>query len=243
MQRSQPPRLATLGVTLIVLLSACTSGPAPATPAVASAGPSTAPSIAVVARPAPSTPLATATVTPVVTTPSASASVEPTPEPTLDSGTAGPGCGTGQAGAFAHSGGIPRTLKFGGATVEFTNLSISMRNGTYEASDSVPGGIGLTPDEIRIRVSPGEHVILRGDGLPLTSVHAAVVPWRTVIFGGGIAESPAKPVVLVWRLRADGSISVTSPTKVSEYMVEIFPSWRTECLEGSGTAYARLVVG
>lgn len=198
--------------------------------AIASPGPS----------PAPASSAPASSVAPSYAPPSDTPA--PTPEPTIDPGTAGPGCGTGQAGVFAHLSEVPTTLQFGRATIEFTNISVSMRNGTYDASDSVPGGIGLTPDEIEVVVGPGDHIILRAAGVTLTATGARVVPWSTVEFSGGLASSGADPVDLPWQVRNDGSLSISAPGKAGDYEVELGPGWTGACISGSGVAYGRIKV-
>jgi hypothetical protein len=169
-------------------------------------------------------------------------SAGPAPEPSDDPGTAGPGCGTGRAGLFAHNDEVPDTIRFGGATLEYTSVSVSLRNGTYDASDSVPGGLGLTPDEMAVVVGPGDHILLRATGLTLTATSAQYVHWSTVRFDGGLAFSPAAPDDLPWRVRADGSLSVRAPSKVGDYEVAFGPAWTGTCIEGSGLAYGRVKV-
>jgi hypothetical protein len=169
-------------------------------------------------------------------------SVGPAPEPTPDPGAAGPGCGTGRAGLFAHRDEVPETLQFGHATIEFTNVSVSMRNGTYDASDSVPGGIGLTRDEIAVVVGPGDHIVLRAAGVSLSATSAQVVPWRTVEFSGGLASSPADRSDLPWRVRGDGSLSISAPRASGDYAIELGPVWAGDCIAGSGLAYGRIKV-
>ena len=93
-----------------------------------------------------------------------------------------------------------------------------------------------------MRVDPGTHIILRATGATLTSLDVRVVPWSTVSFEGGLGASSAAPVDLVWRLRADGSISVSAPLTSGEYMVDFHPLWQTTCLRGDGSAYSRIKV-
>jgi hypothetical protein len=174
--------------------------------------------------------------------PEASADPAPEPAPSDDPGTAGPGCGTGRAGLFAHNDEVPDTIRFGGATLEYTSLSVSLRNGTYDASDSVPGGLGLTPDEIAVVVGPGDHILLRATGRTLTATSAQYVRWSTVQFDGELAFSAAARGDLPWRVRSDGSLSVSAPSKVGDYEVEFGPRWIGTCIEGSGLAYGRVKV-
>ena len=47
---------------------------------------------------------------------------------------------------------------------------------------------------------------------------------------------------LDWRLRSDGSISISAPAKVGDWAVQFFPQWTGECLKGDGTAYGRIKV-
>jgi hypothetical protein len=157
-------------------------------------------------------------------------------------GTAGPGCGTGQLGFFTHRDELPDTIHFGGATIELTTALIGLRNGSYTADDAIPAGIGLSPTELAVRVDPGTHVILRGDGMVLTGVSPTVVPWDTVDFVDGLGSSSASPTELTRRLRPDGSISVSAPSAPGDYMIEFGLRWHTTCLVGDGVAYSRIKV-
>jgi hypothetical protein len=157
-------------------------------------------------------------------------------------GTAGPGCGTGQLGFFTHRDEVPDTLHFGGATIEFTIALIGLRNGTYTADDAIPGAIGLSRTELAVRVDPGTRILLRGDGLTLTEVTARSASWAEVDFAGGLASLPEGGDELPWRTRGDGSISVSAPSAPGDYVVEFLPRWHSECLHGDGTAYGRIKV-
>ncbi|MEA2519284.1 MAG: hypothetical protein QOF49_1364 [Chloroflexota bacterium] len=175
-------------------------------------------------------------------TPVATASPVPSADPTDESGTAGPGCGTGQAGVLAHNGEIPAMLRFGAATIEFTNISVSMHDRTYDASDSIPGGLGLTANEIAVVVRRGDRIVLRADGVILTATQARAVPWRNVDFEGGLASLRGDPVELAWRRRADGSLSISAPDETGDFAVELSPGWTGRCIEGGGVAYSRIKV-
>ena len=216
-----------------LLLVGCTSAaPAPSAVATASARPSAGPpETASVATPEP---------TP---SPSSSAVAEPDPTEASGSATGGPdGCGTGDAGFFAHRREVPKEMHFGGATLEFTTAAIGLRNGTYQADDAIPGGIGLESDEIAVRVDPGTHIILRGTDLTLPQLSARAWAWATVDFSGGLASFRQDAASLEWRLRTDGSISISAPDAPGDYAVELLPIWRSACLQGDGTAYGRIKV-
>lgn len=230
-------RLALIATIAAVVGAGCTASAPTGSPAAA------APSSVAANQPSPSI------AAPVSV--GASPSVEPaSPEPTAvaseapatSDGTAGPGCGTGQAGLLAHRDEVPAELLFGGATIAFTTASLAMRNGTYGADDSIPAGVGLTPNEIAVKVAPGTHILLRGDGLVLTQSLVRVVPWSTVSFDGGLGASPATPADLPTRVRSDGSISVSAPLEVGDYMVQFGPRFHSECLEGDGSAYSRIKI-
>jgi hypothetical protein len=133
-------------------------------------------------------------------------------------------------------------LHFGGATIEFTTAYLALRNGTYGADDLIPAGIGLTPNEIAVKVASGTRIVLRGEGLVLTLSLVRVVAWSTVSFDHGLGASTVRPVGLPTRLRSDGSISVSAPPEVGDYMVEFGPRFHSECLEGDGSAYSRIKV-
>ena len=228
-------------VIAALLVSACTSATSPGTP-----GSSPAASVSVdVASASPASSAAGASPTAPAASPSLaaepSAVTEPEPSEEL-SGTTGPGCGSGAKGFFAHRGELPDALHFGGATIEFTTAGIGLRNGSYGADDAIPGGIGLSPNEIAVKVNPSTHILLRGDGMTLTQVQASVVPWSSVSFRDGLGTSGASSTELDWRPRADGSISVSAPVEPGDYEVEFLPRWHTTCLEGDGTAYGRIKV-
>jgi hypothetical protein len=226
--------------TIAALIGAgCTAGAPTASP-IGSA----APTAAEATQPSPSVvPAASAEASQRVESPSADPSaVTVSDPPDAIDGTAGPGCGTGRAGLIAHNDEVPAVLHFGGATIEFTTAFLALRNGTYGADDSIPAGVGLTASEIAVKVAPGTHILLRGDGLVLTKSVVRVVPWSTVSFDGGLGASPATPVDLPARLRTDGSISVSAPLEVGDYMVEFFPRFHSECLEGDGSAYSRIKI-
>jgi hypothetical protein len=229
--------VALIATITAVIGAGCTAG-APTGSPIDSA----APSAAGAAQPSPSVaPAASAEASQRVESPSADPSaVTVSDPPDAIDGTAGPGCGTGRAGLIAHNDEVPAVLHFGGATIEFTTAFLALRNGTYGADDAIPAGVGLTASEIAVKVAPGTHILLRGDGLVLTKSVVRVVPWSTVSFDGGLGASPATPVDLPARLRTDGSISVSAPLEVGDYMVEFFPRFHSECLEGDGSAYSRI---
>jgi hypothetical protein len=191
----------------------------------------------------PSIPARAASSGPPIASPSVPVSNDASAEPSdeLD-GTAGPGCGTGQKGLFAHRAEVPGVLHFGGATIEFATAHIAMINGTYSADDTIPAGIGLVPKEIAVKVERGTRIRLRGDGMTLTDVDARVVPWSDVTFAGGMAGWSVEPTALKTVVRADGSISVSAPEEPGDYAVQFSPRWHTGCLEGDGSAYSRIKV-
>jgi len=209
--------------------SAPTGSPVAAVTPSASAAAPPSPSVAPTAAEEPSSPEPSATES----DPAASEGID---------GTAGPDCGTGLAGLLAHRDEVPAVLHFGGATIEFTTVLLALRNGTYGADDSIPAGVGLTSKEIAVKVAPGTHVLLRGDGLVLMQSLVRVVPWSTVSFEGGLGASSATPVDLQTRLRTDGSISVSAPREVGDYMVQFGPRFHSACLEGDGSAYGRIKI-
>lgn len=242
---AQPPRRLVLTAASVIILAAACS-PAALTPPVS---PAASNAVAVASAAAPSaSPAASASGAPSAEPTSAAASptadasalAEPSDEPM--SGTAGPGCGTGQLGFFTHRDEIPPTIHFGGATIEFATAFVGLRNGTYNADDVIPAGLGLTPGEIAVKVAPGTHILLRGEGLTLTKVSVSGVPWSTVDFSGGLGWSDATQSPLATRVRSDGSISVSAPDQQGDYMVFFGPRWRSACLQGDGAAYSRIKV-
>jgi hypothetical protein len=217
-------------VTIAALLVAACSAGAPPGSAVASIEPSGSAAVA------PANPSVSLEPSP---------SAEPaSPEPSTDGvdGAAGPGCGTGRLGLLGHRREVPDMLHFGGATIEFATAGIAMRNGSYGADDVIPAGLGLTPNEIAVKVAPSTRILLRGDGLTFVSSTVRVVPWSTVSFTGGMGASPQRGTELPTRVRSDGSISVSAPLAAGDYMVEFGPRWQSECLQGDGSAYSRIKV-
>jgi hypothetical protein len=166
---------------------------------------------------------------------------EPTPAPTPRPSQIA-GCGTGEAGFIAHASEIPQTLHFGGATIEYTSAGVGMRDGSWPVDDVIPGGVGLTADEIAVVVGPGDHIILRGPGITLVDTQASASAWSQVTFSGGLASLGGPKTALDWRLRSDGSLSISAPTTTGDWAVEFLPQWHGDCLKGDGTAYARIKV-
>ncbi len=243
MSSSRPLAWSAAGLVAVLALAACTATPAPIVPP--SAVPSATAAVATALSSSPSSvPSAFATVDPSaepVPTDSSQPTNPPDPTPT-PRGTPIPGCGIGMAALLADLREIPASLHFGGATIEFRTASVGMRDGSYVADTTIPAGIGLSPSEIAVVVGPGAGIVLRGAGLILIRVDAQVVPWSTVIFSGDLGGSSATPVDLPWRLRSDGSISVSAPMAPGDYMVSFHPLWRSACLEGDGSAYSRIKV-
>ena len=152
------------------------------------------------------------------------------------------GCGTGETGFAAHRSEIPKTLAFGHATIEFTSAGVSMRDGSYDADDVIPGGVGLTADEIAVVVAPGDHIILRATAGTLVATTATASPWSDVSFAGGLAASAGRP--RPWP-------SASAPTdrcrsrprrRSATGRSTFYPGWHGDCLRGDGTAYARIKV-
>jgi hypothetical protein len=231
-------------MALVVVAGLALAGCASTTSPSPFAGlPSSTPSTAFASIP----PTASASPVPVESTPPAD-SVVPTdaPDPTeVPMPTPSPiaGCGTGETGFTAHRSEIPKTLAFGHATIEFTPSGVSMRDGSYDVSDSIPGGVGLTANEIAVVVAPGDHILLRSTSLTLTATTAAATSWSMVTFRHGLADLGGPSTALPVRVRADGSLSISAPSKVGDWAITFYPRWRGACLQGDGTAYARIKVG
>ncbi len=229
-----------IAIVAVLSLTACTSTPAAsvaASPSTVAAAASRAPSLA----PEPTaSPEASSSNAP---TDSAAPTVDPTPDPT-PAPTEVAGCGSGRDAYFARRNEIPTTWSFGAATIEFTGAGIGLRDESFYADDVIPAGLGLTRDELAVRVDPGTHILLRAKGATLTRLDVKVVPWSTVVFSGGgdMGQSDAESVDLDWRLRADGSISISAPEAPGDYMVDFHPLWQSACLKGDGSAYGRIKV-
>jgi hypothetical protein len=158
-------------------------------------------------------------------------------------GTAGPGCGTGQKGFFAHRDQIQEVLTLGGTPIELTTAAVALRNGTYDADDAIPGYVGLSKDEKAVSVESGGKLILAGKGMTLTGLTAGTVPWSTLDFSEGLPSTTAKATVATWRLVSNGRILINAPEKAGDYLLDMTVLWQTECLHGDGTVYGRIVVG
>lgn len=157
-------------------------------------------------------------------------------------GTAGPGCGTGEKGFFAHREQIQEVLTLGGAPIELTTAAVGLRNGTYDADDAIPGYLGLSKDEKAVSVELGGKLILAGKGMTLTGLTAGTVPWSTVDFSQDLPSTTTKTTAATWRLVSNGRIVIIAPTKGGDYLLDMTVLWQTECLEGDGTVYGRIVV-
>ena len=235
----------------VSLLAACSAGPAPSG-VISTASASATASIALASSAAPASSASSAVGDPAESVepagdPSseltetappadpANPTAKPVPPPPAD-------CGTGKDAFFALRDQVPAQLQFGGATLEFTTAMIGMRDGSYTADDAIPGGVGLSPNEIAVRVDPATHVILRGSGTSLTDLSAAVVAWSSVVFEGGLGSSGDMASPLGWSFRSGGTISVTAPSEPGDYMVTFDVHWFTHCLVGDGVAYGRIKV-
>jgi hypothetical protein len=161
----------------------------------------------------------------------------PTPTPSQIAG-----CGTGEAGFAAHASEIPHTLRFGGATIEYASAGVGMRDGSWPVDDVIPGGVGLTRDEIAVVVGPGDHILLRGSNIVIENTQASASAWSMVTFSADLANLGGPETTLDWRVRSDGSLSISAPTTIGDWAVEFLPQWQGDCLQGNGTAYARIKV-
>jgi hypothetical protein len=157
-------------------------------------------------------------------------------------GTAGPGCGTGQKGFFAHRDQIQETLTLDGKPLELTTAHVGMRNGTYGADDAIPGFVGLSKDEPAVEEVREGKLVLAGTGMTLTKLTGGTVPWSTVDFSKELASSSATPKPASWHVASNGRIVIIAPSRAGEYLLEMTVTWQTECLEGDGTVYGRVVV-
>lgn len=151
-------------------------------------------------------------------------------------------CGTGRTAYFAARDEMPPFLTLADAPMELTTASIGLHNGSYEASDSIPGGVGLTADEPAVETGVNDPIRLAGPATTLVGVTASRAPWSTVDFTDGLGWTswPMEPIA--WTAEADGSISLVAPPEPGESLIDLVVSWETACLAGGGTAYGRVVV-
>jgi len=157
-------------------------------------------------------------------------------------GTEGPGCGTGQKGFFAHRDQIQETLTLDGKPIELTTAHVAMRDGSYNADDAIPGLVGLTKDEPAVEEVREGKLVLAGTGMTLTKLTAGTVPWSTVDFSQEPASTSATPKEASWHVASNGRIVIIAPSRAGEYLLQMTVTWQTECLEGDGTVYGRVVV-
>jgi hypothetical protein len=165
------------------------------------------------------------------------------PEPTASeemSGTAGPGCGTGQKGFFAHRDEIQHVLTLDGSPIELTTAAVGLRNGTYDADDAIPGYLGLTSDEHAVREVRAGKLVLAAKGMTLTGLTVGTVPWSTVDFSADLPSTTATPKAAVWKVLTNGTIAITAPAKAGDYLLDMTVLWQTQCTHGDGTVYGRI---
>jgi hypothetical protein len=166
---------------------------------------------------------------------------EPAPSASDDTtGTAGPGCGTGEKGFTAHTDEVQHTLTLDGVPIELTTASISMRDGSYDADDAIPPYVGLTSDEVPVEDVPAGKLVLAAKGMALTGLTVTTRPWSSMDFSADPPSTTAKPRALTWRFVSNGRILIVAPTRVGNYVLDMTVLWQTECLHGDGTAYARV---
>jgi hypothetical protein len=177
--------------------------------------------------------------------PSPSASpAEPTPTASEEmAGTAGPGCGTGQKGFFAHRDEIQQVLTLDGTPIQLTTAAVGLLNGTYDVDDAIPGYLGLSSDEVAVNEAPEGKLVLGAKGMKLTGLTVGSVPWSTVDFSQDLPFTTAKPDAVDWKLLTNGTIAVFAPGEAGEYLLDMTVLWQTECLHGDGTVYGRIVIG
>jgi hypothetical protein len=165
------------------------------------------------------------------------------PEPTASAemtGTAGPGCGTGQKGFFAHRDEIQHLLSLDGTPIELTTAIVALRNGTHDTGDAIPGYLGLTSDEVAVREARGGKLVLAAKGMKLTGLTVGTVLWSTVDFSADLPSTTATPRAATWKLLTNGTIAITAPSKAGDYLLDMTVLWQTECLHGDGTVYGRI---
>ena len=176
------------------------------------------------------------------TSPAPSAS-DPQPSASDEmTGTAGPGCGTGQKGFFVHRDQIQEFLTLDGTPIELTTAAVGLRNGSYDADDAIPRYVGLTRDEVAVKEAPAGKLVLAAKGMTLTQLTVGTVPWSTLDFSAELPTTTATPQPAMWHLATNGRIVILAPPDAGDYMLDMAVDWQTECLRGDGTAYARIAI-
>lgn len=219
------------GECLVALVSgltvaACLAGTAPI---VGSPGSSAAPSLttSIIVRSPSASPVAVASTTPTAATPSVAPS-----DP----------CGTGREDMIAGRVEMPDEIRIGGVGAEMTTHAIGLLNGSYHATDSVPGGIGLEPDERASRATPGGAVAVAAPPAQISGAQVFLGRWDQVTFEGGLGNPPEERTASAVRIESDGTASFVAPTLKGEYVATVHIDWQTTCLEGNSFGYARIVV-
>lgn len=168
----------------------------------------------------------------------------PSPEPSPAEASPSPGCGTGDAGFHDAAAQLDRELDFEGQPLQLVTASMSMRDGSMNADDAIPGFVGLGPALPPVRLPRGVAGLLTGrGGLELTRAQVTVYEWADFTFAEGelptlhSAGSPgfATP-------DAQGAILVTAPARAGDYVLGFTLQWQTACLRGDGVAYGRMLV-
>ena len=153
------------------------------------------------------------------------------------SGTAGPGCGTGEKGLVAHRDQIQAAMTLDGKPLEFTTATVAMRNGSYDTDDAIPGYVGLTKDEVAVNEDRGGKLVLAAKGMTLTglTVGTRAVDERRLLAGAanddGDTEGPHLAARDAWPDRRS-----SAPTRRGDVHARHDGNWQTECLQGDGTA-------
>lgn len=218
MRSGRPTGICALLLVAALSLVACVATPQP-----------------IVGSPVP--PMPTPSSVPTASPPPGTTSVPARSTPPLDI------CGRGREAMISRRIELPSEMVIGGARAEMTTHAIGLRNGSYDAGDSVPGGIGLEADEVASQVRAGGSVSISAPPARLIGAQVSTARWAEVTFEpGGLANVPEARDVSIVTIETDGMGSFRAPAASGEYVAVVFIDWQTACLEGHSFGYGRIVV-
>lgn len=217
-------------VVAAVLAVGCAAGPGSGEPSVPAPSASSAASSAIAEASSALSP------SPVPSPPGTEPSVSATPTGSQDA------CGTGLEGLLARRVEMPADIVIGNEPAELTTHAIGLRNGSYHATDSVPGGIGLEPDEPATRADRHGHVPMSLATGRIVAAEVFTGVWTDVLFQGGHGYPPEDRLERSVAIGGVGDGWFLAPATPGEYVVTVLVNWQTECLDAHSFGYAHLVV-